>query len=385
MTGSFRVAAAGDRFVPASLLCDRLIEHGRERGLRFDVRAFDLPYPSAPTIPLSVTDGSGSMRAFWEDAEAIAARVAADDAADTSIREYTGPIDGLVADVRDAEVLLLHTAPVSRATVAAGLDLRAVGTVRTGPVNVNVAELSARSIPLFHCPGRNAIAVAEFITGALIGHVRGIATASQELRDGRWGLEPWSIDHAGIELSGKTCGLVGFGRVGRAFAPIARGLGMTLLVSDPFVDPSEVAGGGGTAVPFDELLRRSDVVILVARLTEENRHLIDAAALARMKPTAILVNTARSQLVDTAPLREALRDGTIAGAVIDVFDQEPPAITDELLSLPRTLLTPHVAGATVDTVHRGADMLARSVVGFLADGTLVNCLNADAIVAAKAG
>ncbi len=379
MTGSTRAVAVGDRFVPASLLGDRLVDHGKARGLTFDVRACDLPYPSQPSIPLGSQDGPGHIRAFWEDADAIAARLDADDLADPTIREYTGPVDGLVDEVQDAEVLLLHTAPVSRAAVAAALALRVVGTVRTGPVNVNVAELSARGIPLFHCPGRNAVGVAEFIAGALIGFTRGIASASRELREGRWSLQPWHIGHAGIELSGKTCGLVGFGRVGHAFAPIARGLGMTLLSSDPFVEPSEIEGAGGTAVTLEELLRRSDVLVLVARLTDQNRHLIDRAALALMKPTAILVNTARAQLVDTAALRDALRDGTIAGAVVDVFDQEPPAVTDELLSLPRTLLTPHIAGATRDTVHRGADMLAASVVGFLADGSLVNCLNAEAI------
>jgi D-3-phosphoglycerate dehydrogenase len=312
----------------------------------------------------------------------IVARLEADDRADPTIREYTGPVDGLADVVQDAEVLLLHTAPVSRATVAAATALRAVGTVRTGPVNVNVAELSARGIPLFHCPGRNAVGVAEFIAGALIGFTRGIAGASRELRGGRWSLEPWSIDHAGIELRGKTCGLVGFGRVGHSFAPIAHGLGMTLLASDPYVEPSQIEAAGATPVRMAELLDRSDVVILVARLTEESRHVIDRAALARMRPTAILVNTARAQLVDTAALRDALRDGAIAGAVIDVFDQEPPATLDELLTLPRTLLTPHIAGATRDTVHRGADMLADAVTRYLADGTFTNCLNADAVAGA---
>jgi D-3-phosphoglycerate dehydrogenase len=380
----FKLLAAGDRFVPAALLAERVVAQGTELGIEFEVRQIDLPFPSEPTIPLPATDGSGAIRAFWEDLDVIAARLA-EDASDPTIREYTGPVDGLAGEVGDAEVLLLHTAPVSLATIAAAASLRAVGTVRTGPVNVNVGELSARGIPLFHCPGRNAVAVAEFITGALICHVRGIATASDGLRRGRWSLEPWSIEHAGIELAGKTCGLVGFGQVGRAFAPIARGLGMTLLVSDPFVDPATVEVAGGSAVALEDLLSRSDVVILVARLTAENRHLIDGPALARMKPSALLVNTARSQLVDTDALRAAVQQGAIAGAVIDVFDQEPPAASSELLSLPNTLLTPHIAGATRDTVHRGAEILARAVTGFLADGTLANCLNADAVTSQADG
>ncbi|HEY6596468.1 MAG TPA: NAD(P)-dependent oxidoreductase, partial [Asanoa sp.] len=143
--------------------------------------------------------------------------------------------------------------------------------------------------------------------------------------------------------------------------------------------PAEVERAGVEPVGLDELLRRADVVVLMARYDRDNRHLIGAAALARMRPTAVLVNTARPQLVDTAALRAALRERRIAGAIIDIFDQEPTAAGDELLGLPGTLLTPHVAGASRDTVLRGADLLGAKIVRHLVDGDLHGAANLAAI------
>jgi phosphoglycerate dehydrogenase-like enzyme len=188
-------------------------------------------------------------------------------------------------------------------------------------------------------------------------------------------MAPWTVDGAGMELAGKTCGIVGFGQVARAFTPIARGIGMRLLASDPWVDPAEIEQAGVEPVGLFALLERADVVVLMARYDGANRHLIDAAALARMRPTAVLVNTARPQLVDTEALRAALRAQRIAGAIVDVFDQEPMAAGDKLLGLQGTLLTPHVAGASRDTVRRGADLLAAKIVHHLVDGDLRGAAN----------
>jgi phosphoglycerate dehydrogenase-like enzyme len=374
-TEGLRVLAVGDRFVPAAELGGRLAERGADHGLTIDLRAVDLPYPSQPSIPLPAEPPSGRIRAFWEDIDGITARLDAD-AADPGLREYTGPVDSLVPLVGDAEVLLVHAAQVSRAAVAAAGALRVVGTVRSGTVNINVEALTERGIPLFNTPGRNAQAVAEFVTGAIIAHLRGIVGAAAGLREGRWSLAPWTAGGAGMELAGKTCGVVGFGQVARAFAPIALGIGMRLLASDPYVDPTEIRRAGALPVALAELLDRSDLVVLMARFDGANRHLIDADALARMRPSAILVNTARPQLVDSDALRAALRERRIAGAVVDVFDQEPPAAGDELLSAPGALLTPHIAGASRDTVRRGADLLAAAIVRHLVDGDLRGCVNA---------
>lgn len=376
-TERLRVLAVGDRFVPAAELGGRLVERGAAHGLAFDLRAVDLPYPTGAAISLPDGPPPGTIRAFWEDIDGIAARLE-EDTADPTLREYTGPVDGLVPLVGDAQVLLVHAAPVSRAAVAAAGALRVVGTVRAGTVNINVEALTERGIPLFNTPGRNAQAVAEFVTGAIIAHVRGIVRAAGGLREGRWSLAPWTSDGAGMELRGKTCGIVGYGQVARAFTPIALGIGLRLLASDPYVDPAEIRRAGAEPVALEELLERSDLVVLMARFDGANRHLIDAGALGRMRPSAILVNTARPQLVDTQALAAALRERRIAGAVVDVFDQEPPAADHELLSAPGTLLTPHVAGASRDTVSYGADQLASAIVRHLADGDLQGCVNAVA-------
>jgi D-3-phosphoglycerate dehydrogenase len=372
-TERLRVLSVGDRFVPAALLGARLAAHGEPVGLAFDVHEVDLPYPSAAAVPLPGEPPSGRIRAFWEDIDGIAARLDADEA-DPALREYTGPVDQLVPLVGDAEVLLVHAAPVSRAAVAAAAALRVVGTVRGGTVNLNLDALSERGIPVFNTPGRNAQAVAEFVAGALIAHVRGIVPAATALRGGRWSMTPWTVAGAGMELAGKTCGMVGFGQVARAFTPIARGIGMRLLATDPWLDPGEIERAGVDEVGLTELLERADVVALMARYDGANRHLIDAAALARMRPTAVLVNTARPQLVDTQALRAALRERRIAGAIVDVFDQEPMAADDELLGLP-ALLTPHVAGASRDTVLRGADLLGARLVRHLVAGDLDGAAN----------
>jgi D-3-phosphoglycerate dehydrogenase len=372
-----RVLSVGDRFVPAALLGARLAAHGEPHGVTFDLREVDLPYPSAAAIPLPDQPPSGRVRAFWEDIEGITARLEADEA-DPGLREYTGPVDQLVPLVGDAQVLLVHAAPVSRAAVRAAGALRVVGTVRGGTVNLNLEALSERGIPVFNTPGRNAQAVAEFVTGTLIAHARGIVEAATALRGGRWSMAPWTVDGAGMELAGKTCGMVGFGQVARAFTPIGRGIGMRLLAADPWVDPAEIARAGVEPVGLEELLERADVVVLMARYDGGNRHLIDARALARMRPTALLVNTARPQLVDTRALAAALRERRIAGAIVDVFDQEPPG-DEELLALPGTLLTPHIAGASRDTVLRGADLLGARVVRHLLDGDLAGAANLAAI------
>jgi D-3-phosphoglycerate dehydrogenase len=377
-TEPLRVLSVGDRFVPAALLGARLAAHGEPHGLAFDVQEVDLPYPSAAAIPLPDDRPSGQVRAFWEDIGGITARLDAD-AADPVLREYTGPVDQLVPLIGGAEVLLVHAAPVSRTAVKAAGALRVVGTVRGGTVNINLDALNERGIPVFNTPGRNAQAVAEFVTGAIIAHVRGIVSAATALRAGRWSMAPWTADGAGMELAGKTCGIVGFGQVARAFTPIARGIGMRLLATDPWVDPAEVEEAGVEPVGLDELLERADLVILMARYDGDNRHLIDATALTRMRPTAVLVNTARPQLVDTEALRAALRERRIAGAIVDVFDQEPPAGDDELLGLPGTLLTPHIAGASRDTVIRGADLLGAKVVQHLVEGDLHGAANLAAI------
>lgn len=364
----------GNRYLSGSLMADRLADHAARRGIDISCRSLDLPYPAEPAVPFPETLFDG-VRAYWEAPSEIAARAQADEA-DPALREYVGPVDALADHLAGVDIVLLHNAPLSRNALAAASGLRVVGTVRTTPNNINIEDLNRRRIPLFTTPSRNAQSVAEHIVGALIAHVRGIVDGASSMAEGIWSFKPWISGSAGIQLSGRTCGLIGFGKVGSAFAVMARAIGMELIVSDPYADPGEVRDATGSD-PFslETILERSDVIVLTARLNQENTRFIDEAAFRRMKPSAVFVNTARSALVDQSALHRALTEGWIGGAVLDVYDNEPPSVLDGLTRLPNTLLTPHQAGATRDTAEHGADILAVSVTEYLATGSSHNCFN----------
>jgi D-3-phosphoglycerate dehydrogenase len=309
----------------------------------------------------------------------VVARAGADLAADPAIREYTGPVDLLVPYLDGIEALVVHLAPVSRNAIAAADSLRAIGCARGGAVNLNQQSVDARGIPVFNCPGRNAQAVAEYVMGGVLALTRGIAAGSAGIAEGRWRLDLYRYLLAGPEFSGRTCGLVGFGGVGRAFAPIARGFGLRLLVHDPYVDAAVIRDAGAESAALDDLLAEAQIVVLAARLTDDSRGMIGARELALLRPDCIFVNPARAELVDTAALTEVLERRAIAGAVIDVFSPEPPVAGDRLLALDNVLLTPHIAGATKGAAERGAEVVCRNLVAHLVDGSLDGALNRAAV------
>ncbi|HID76617.1 MAG TPA: oxidoreductase, partial [Planctomycetaceae bacterium] len=217
------------------------------------------------------------------------------------------------------QILVVQFAPVSGRFIRQARDLRVIGVLRTGTENVDVEAATEQGISLLNTPGRNARAVAECTLGLILAELRNIARAHASLIGGQW-RRTFPNSDAIPELSGKTVGLVGYGAVGRLVAGYCHALGSRVLACDPYIR-------GDTAparmVDLETLLRQSDVVSLHARLTEETRGLIGAGQLALMKPTAVLINTARSGLVEEKALVEALRQRRIMGAALDVFDVEP--------------------------------------------------------------
>jgi D-3-phosphoglycerate dehydrogenase len=383
-----RALVVGDRFITADLFADTLGDAAARVTLSLAIEQLQLDYPAVDSVPLPDESGGTPLRPLWEDPEEAAARAAADLAADPEIREYTGPVDLLTPYLSDIDVLILHLAPLSRTAIAAAKRLRVVGCARGGAVNLNLVSLSDRAIPVFFCPGRNAQAVAEYIMGAVLALTRGIAAGSAGIGEGRWRLDLYTSDLAGPEFSGRTCGLIGFGGVGRAFAPIARGFGMRLLVHDPYVDPVTIAQAGAETAALDDLLGRADVVVLAARLTDQTRGMIGARELGLLRRDAIFVNPARAELVDGQALREALARRAIGGAVIDVFSPEPLLASDPLLTMDNVVLTPHIAGATREAAARGAEVVCRKVVAHLGEGILEGSLNQQAmetVAAAREG
>ena len=252
--------------------------------------------------------------------------------------------------------LLVTEIEVVDAEVLAALpDLRLVATARGGPVNVDLAACARRGVPVVFTPARNADSVADFVLGVVLSLSRGIATSERHLRGTGWhvGEELPYLHFRGRELSGLVLGLVGLGAIGRRVAQRARdGFGMRVLHTDPYVDGS---------LPLEELLAESDVVSLHCPRTPATRGLLDAAALARMRPGALLVNTAGGDIVDEDALVQALRSGRLRGAALDVFAAEPLPRDSPLLSAPNLLLTPHLAGAAVDVVRHHTDMICADV------------------------
>ncbi|OHB80903.1 MAG: oxidoreductase [Planctomycetes bacterium RBG_16_64_10] len=260
----------------------------------------------------------------------------------------------LTQDSVGFDVLVVQFAPVGRSFLEAVSSLRVVGVLRSGTENVDVHCATQRGISVLNTPGRNARAVAECAVGMILAEVRNIARAHAWLKQGQWRREfPNSL--AIPELNNKTVGLVGLGAVGRLVAHYLLAFGCRLLAHDPYFQgesaPAEL-------VDLPTLLRQADVVSLHARLTDENHHLIGAAELAQMKPSAVLVNTARSGLVDEQALIAALTAGTIMGAAIDVFDAEPLAPSHPLVKLDNVTLTPHLAGSTIDAFRNSPGLMA---------------------------
>jgi glyoxylate reductase len=245
---------------------------------------------------------------------------------------------------------------------AAGPGLRVVSNFAVGFDNIDVPACTRRGIPVGNTPGVLTETTADLAWALLMAAARRLPEGYDYVRAGKW--RTWGpLLLLGSDIHHATIGIVGFGRIGREIAKRARGFDMTILVHDAFPPTVEdQASLGVESVSMDELLARSDFVTLHVNLTPETRHLIRADALARMKPTAILVNTSRGPVVDQVALAAALREGTIAGAALDVTDPEPMAPDDPLLSLANCLVVPHIASASRATRGKMAAMAAANLL-----------------------
>ncbi len=258
----------------------------------------------------------------------------------------------------DAIVAMLHDRIDDELLAAAGEQLRVVANVAVGYDNVDLDAARRHGVTITNTPGVLTDATADLAIALMLAITRRLGEGERRIRSG----EPWawSIDFMlGRGLRGKTLGIVGYGEIGRATAARARAFGMEAIHTRR--SPGEEPG----RVELDELLERSHVVSLHCPLTPETRHLIDAAALARMRSDAYLVNTARGPVVDEAALAAALRDGAIAGAALDVFEREPEVHPD-LVGLDNAVLVPHLGSATVETRTAMAELAAANAIAVLA-------------------
>ncbi|MGD0900556.1 MAG: 2-hydroxyacid dehydrogenase [Thermoguttaceae bacterium] len=261
---------------------------------------------------------------------------------------------GVARSVADFDIVAVQFTPLARRFIEAASKLKVIAVLRGGTENVDVAAATRRGIAVLNTPGRNARAVAECTLGMILAEIRNIARAHACLKQGDW-RRTFPNSEAIPELYEKTVGLVGYGAVARLVAGYLAAFGSRILAFDPYFrgDPSPAA-----LVPLETLLRESEVVSIHARLTEESRHLMGRAEFALMRPTAVLVNTARSGLVDEDALVEALVQRRIMGAALDVFDREPLPPDHPFLRLDNVTIVPHVAGSTIDAFRNSPKLMA---------------------------
>jgi len=244
--------------------------------------------------------------------------------------------------------------------LAVASRLRVVGRLGVGLDNIDLDACTARSIRVFPAVGANAQSVAEYVVATAMVLLRGAYFSTAAVAAGRW---PRAMLSQGHEIAGKTLGLVGFGSIGQVTAAKANALGLRVVAFDPGVPADDPAWArhGTERVDLDALLAASDVVSLHVPLVEATRGLLGAGRLARMKKGSVLVNTARGGIVDEAALAKALQEGHLAGAALDVFDDEPLAAGGPLGDAPNLILTPHIAGVTAESNERVSGIVARLV------------------------
>ena len=288
----------------------------------------------------------------------------------------TPPAAALTAELAEADGLVVRSATrVTAELLGAASRLRVVGRAGVGVDNIDVEAATARGVLVMNTPGGNAVSVAEHAIALLLALARQIPQFDAAIRAGRW-----QKSNAGVEVRGKTLGLVGLGRVGAEVARRARAMEMQVIAHDPFISETFARDSGVELVSLDDLLARADFISLHTALTAATERLLNGAAIAKVKRGARLINTARGELIDEAGLAEALQSGHIAGAALDVFAEEPPR-NSPLVGLPNVIATPHVAGSTQEAQEEVGTLIAQQVRDYLTEGVMRNAVNLPALSA----
>ncbi len=264
--------------------------------------------------------------------------------------------------IADYDAIVVRSATrVPRSVIERGRKLKVIGRAGAGLDNIDVEAARELGVEVRNTPGANSVAVAEHTLGLIIALARHLVDAVNSLKAGRWEKKRFK----GIGLEGKTLGIVGYGRIGRAVAQRARAFGMRILVNQRRLTPELAVDEGVEAVDLYDLLAQSDFVTLHVPLRPENVHMIGAKELAHMKPGAFLINTSRGPIVDEAALLEALEQGHLGGAALDVYTQEPPPPDHPLIRHPKVVCTPHIASQTEDAQRTAAIQIAEQIVEVL--------------------
>jgi len=273
--------------------------------------------------------------------------------------------DELYGIVGQYDIIVAQFAPISRRFLESAKRLKLLGILRAGMENVDIETATKRDIVVLNLPGRNARAVAECTVGLILAEIRNLARGHAALK-----LKNWTRDFPNRydipELLDKTIGLVGFGAVARLVAKFLNAFGAKIIVFDPFFQKdNEAEWENVESVDLETLIRRSDIVSIHARYVPETHHMISREHLLMMKPTAILVNTARSGLVDEKALIDVLAAKKIMGAAVDVFDEEPLPSDSPFLTLDNVTIVPHLAGSSADAFRNSPKLFAAHLIRWL--------------------
>jgi D-3-phosphoglycerate dehydrogenase / 2-oxoglutarate reductase len=335
----FRVLVVGDKFIPASTYVEQWQAKKSQDPLFDDIELIPIDWN------LDKAEQHRLQQVMeWDGANAVEA-----------------PPE-ILAAVADVDALVMHFAPVGKDIIEAAPHLKLIAVARAGLENVDQVAADARGIVVTGVVGRNAAAVAELAIGLMLSECRNIARADQSIKSGGWRK---TFEPPMIELGESTIGIVGWGQVARHLGKKLSGLAHRIIVHDPYTSPEDIIAAGAEVVDFDEVFQRSDFVHVMARLTPETERFIGAQQFAMMKPTAYFINTARSRLVDYDALYEALATKTIAGAGLDVFDDEPLATDSPWRTLDNVTMTTHYGGDTTGTNNTSARLVLEAIAAFL--------------------
>lgn len=282
----------------------------------------------------------------------------------------------LIAErIGEAEIVVTNKTPVSRATLDKCPNVRLIAVLATGYNVVDCAAARERGIPVVNVPSYGTASVSQFSIALLLELCHHIGHHDASVHAGNWARSAdWCYwDYPLIELAGKTMGIIGFGRIGQAEGRVARALGMHVIAHDPY--PNDSGRAVGEYVSLDELYARADVITLHCNLTPENIGMIDRESIAKMKRGVLLVNNARGQLLNERDVADALDDGHIAGAALDVVSTEPIRPDNPLLTAKNCILTPHISWGAKESRERIMDATAENIRAFLA-GAPINVVNA---------
>ncbi len=303
------------------------------------------------------TENPGDLS--WEGFEALG---------ELAVYDYT-PADKIAERIEGAQAVYTNKTPLTRETILAAKDLRMIGVLATGYNVVDVQAAKEQGIPVCNIPTYGTSAVAQYVFALLLEICHRVAHHAQAVEEGRWSAcrDFCFWDYPLMELAGKTLGLIGYGRIGRATAQIARGFGMRVLAYDAHVTAPE-------CVDLDTLLSQSDVISLHCPLFPETQGLINRETIAKMKDGVILINTSRGPLIREADLREALLSGKVYAAALDVVSVEPIRPDNPLMGLDNCLITPHIAWAPRESRQRLMDIAVANLRAFV-DGKPQNVVN----------